>query len=79
MGSIGAALVVGIRHHGLLLPILVMPLYIPILIFGTGTVAFASIDQPVLGYYAMMAALLLLSLAFAPIFAGIALRIGVNQ
>lgn len=78
-GAMGAALLVGIRNHGLLLPILIMPLYIPVLIFGTGTLTAASLQQPITGYFAMMAALMLLSFAFAPLLTGIALRIGVNQ
>lgn len=79
LGAIGAALMVGIRNHGLLLPVLIMPLYIPVLIFGTGTLMAASLQQPVMGYFAIMAALMLLSFAFAPLLTGIALRIGVNQ
>lgn len=79
LGAMGAALVVGIRGHGLLLPLLIMPLYIPVLIFGTGTVMAASLHQPLGGYFAMMGALLLLSLATAPFFTSVALRIGVNQ
>ena len=78
LGSIGAALVVGIRSNGLLLPILIMPFYIPVLIFGTG-IMMAAGTQPLIGYYAIMAALMLFSLAFAPLLAGLALRIGVNQ
>ena len=79
LGAIGAALVVGIRSHGLLLPVLIMPLYIPILIFGTGTVITASNHHTLSGYYAIMGAVALISLAFAPLLTGIALRIGVNQ
>jgi heme exporter protein B len=79
LGAIGSALIVGIRSHGLLLPILIMPLYIPILIFGTGTIIAASLNQPVSAYYAIMGALMLISLAFAPWLTGVALRIGVNQ
>ncbi|MCD6038783.1 MAG: heme exporter protein CcmB [Gammaproteobacteria bacterium] len=79
LGAIGAALVVGIRSHGLLLPILIMPLYVPVLIFGTGALMAASLNQPINGYLAIMAVLLLLSLAFAPFLTGMALRIGVNQ
>lgn len=79
LGAIGAALMVGIRNHGLLLPILIMPLYIPVLIFGTGMLAAASIQQPIMGYLAILAALMLLSMAFAPFLTSIALRIGVNQ
>jgi heme exporter protein B len=79
LGAIGAALIVGIRSHGLLLPILIMPLYIPILIFGAGTITAAAAGQPISGYFAIMGAILLLSVAFAPLLTGIALRIGVNQ
>jgi heme exporter protein B len=79
LGAIGSALTVGIRGHGLLLPILIMPLYIPILIFGTGTIMAANNHYPNMGYFAIMGALLLLSLAFAPLFTGMALRIGANQ
>ena len=79
LGAIGAALTVGIRTHGLLLPILIMPLYIPVLIFGTGTMLAASLHQPVGAYIAIMGALMLLSLTFAPLLTGMALRIGANQ
>ncbi len=78
-GAIGAALTVGIRNHGLLLPILIMPLYIPVLIFGTETITAAALLQPLMGYFAMMAALMLLCFAFTPLLTAIALRIGVNQ
>jgi heme exporter protein B len=79
LGAIGAALVVGVRHHGLLLPILIMPLYIPVLIFGTGTIIAANANMPVNAYFAVMGAFILLSLAFAPLLTGLALRVGVNQ
>lgn len=79
LGGIGAALIVGIRHQSLLLPILIMPLYIPVLIFGTGTIMAANANLPIDGYFAIMGALILVSLAFAPLLTGLALRIGVNQ
>jgi heme exporter protein B len=79
LGGIGAALLVGVRQHGLLLPVLIMPLYIPVLIFGTGTLLAASSGLPISAYYAIMGALILITLAFAPLFTAIALRIGVNQ
>lgn len=79
LGAIGSALIIGIRGHGLLLPVLIMPLYIPILIFGTGTMLAASHNQPINGDLALMGALLLVSLAFAPFLTSVALRIGVNQ
>lgn len=79
LGSIGAALIVGVRQHGLLLPILIMPLYIPVLIFGTGTLVAAANGEALTGYFAILTALMLLSFAFAPLLTSIALRIGVNQ
>lgn len=79
LGAVGAGLMVGIRNHGLLLPVLIMPLYIPVLIFGTGTLLAAAANLPINGYFAIMGAFILLSLAFAPLLTGLALRIGVNQ
>lgn len=79
LGAIGSALTVGIRHSGLLLPILILPLYIPILIFGTGALLAASHLQPLSAYFAMMGALILISLSFAPSLTSAALRIGVHQ
>lgn len=79
LGAVGAALVVGIRNHGLLLPVLIMPLYIPVLIFGTGTIMAANAHLPTNAYFAILGALTLFSLAFAPLLTGVALRIGVNQ
>jgi heme exporter protein B len=79
LGAIGAGLLVGVHHHGLLLPVLIMPLYIPVLIFGTGTMLAATANLPLNGNFAMMGALLLGSLAFAPLLTGLALQTGVNQ
>jgi heme exporter protein B len=79
LGAVGAALVISVGQNSLLLPILIMPLYIPVLIFGTSTVTAATIAAPLGGYFAILAALSLLSLAFAPLLTSIALRIGVTQ
>jgi len=79
LGAIGSGLIVGIRAHGLLLPILIMPFYIPVLIFGTSSLIAVAQNQPLSAYYAIMGALLLLSLAFAPLFTAFALKIGVDQ
>lgn len=78
-GAIGAGLTIGIRGHGLLLPVLIMPLYIPILIFGTSAVITAHSLYPISGYFAIMSAILLFSLAFSPLLTSMALRTGVNQ
>jgi heme exporter protein B len=79
LGGIGAALLIGVKQQGLLLPILIMPLYIPVLIFGTGTLLGVAASQPVGGYYAIMGALILVTLAFTPLFTSLALRVGVSQ
>lgn len=79
LGAIGSALIVGIRGHGLLLPVLIMPLYIPVLIFGSGTIMAATNHQALNGYFAIMGAFTLFSLAFAPLLTSVALRIGVDQ
>jgi heme exporter protein B len=79
MGAIGAALTVNLRQQSLLLPVLILPLYIPVLIFGTQAVMSASSNLPVSADLALMAALSLLSVAFAPLFTSLALRTGANQ
>lgn len=79
IGAIGAALTVGIRTPGLLLPILIMPLYVPILIFGTSAMVAASQHLPVNAYFAILGAFILLSMSFAPWLTASALRLGVYQ
>ncbi|MDX1900780.1 MAG: heme ABC exporter ATP-binding protein CcmA [Gammaproteobacteria bacterium] len=79
IGSLGAAIVAGIRGHGLLLPILIMPFYIPVLIFGTNMVLAYSQQQPISAYIAILIALTLLSATFTPLFTQLALKTGVNQ
>ena len=75
IGAIGAAVTVGVRRGGLLLAILVLPLYIPTLIFGARAVENALLalsPWPALG---LLGALTLFSAALAPFAAGAALRI----
>jgi len=79
IGSIGAALTLGLRSAGTLLSLLIIPLYIPVLIFGTGTVAAASEGAPVGAYLALMSAFLVLALTLAPFAAAAALRISLSN
>ncbi len=78
IGSIGAALTVGLRGSGVLISLLVLPLYIPVLIFGAGAVD-ASITglspQPNLS---LLGAVTVLSLTFAPWATSAALRISLE-
>ena len=79
IGAIGAALTVGLRSGGVLISLLILPLYIPILIFGTGTVQAASNMLPIDGYIALMGAIFALSLTLSPIAAAAALRISLSN
>jgi len=79
MGAIGAALTVGLRKGGVLISLLVLPLYIPVLIFGAGTVQAGAMGLPIQGYLALLAAILVFSLMFAPFAIAAALKISVRS
>jgi len=79
IGAIGAALTVGLRVGGVLISLLILPLYIPVLIFGTGTVQAAANMLPIDGYIALMGAIFALSLTMSPLAAAAALRISLSN
>ncbi len=74
VGAIGAALTLGARRAGALLPLLVLPLYIPVLIFGVAAVEAAAGGLPPQPHLLLLAGLLLGALALAPWAAAAALR-----
>ncbi len=78
VGAIGAALTVGLRKGGVLISLLVLPLYIPLLIFGSAAVQAAVTGLPLGGYLAILGAMLSLGLVMAPLAIGAALRISVS-
>lgn len=78
IGAIGAALTLKLRHGGMLLALIVLPLYIPILIFGASAVASASVGINATGQLAWLGALLILGLCLAPVTIAAALRIGAS-
>lgn len=78
VGSVGVALIVGLRRGGMLLSLLVLPLYVPILIFGAGAVEASASGLPATGQLLFLTALLVLSLSLAPLAAAAALRISVE-
>lgn len=78
VGAIGAALTVGLRKGGVLISLLVLPLYIPVLIFGSGAVQAAITGIPLGGYLALLGAMLALGLIMAPLAISAALRISVS-
>lgn len=78
IGAIGAALTVGLSRGGVLLSLLVLPLYIPVLIFGAGAVQAAIFGDGVLAHLSILGALLALALIFAPLAIAASLRISIN-
>ena len=74
IGAFGAALTVGLKRGGLLLSLLVLPLYIPTLIYGADSVARAATDQPTTTPLMMVAAITLGCIALLPFAAAAALR-----
>lgn len=79
IGAIGAALTVGLRKGGLLISLLVLPLYIPVLIFGASSVQAASMGLPIQAYLALLAAMLVLSAVLAPFAIVAGLKISVRS
>ncbi|MGB1239829.1 MAG: heme exporter protein CcmB [Pseudomonadales bacterium] len=79
IGAIAAALTVSLKKGGVLISLLVMPLYIPVLIFGASSVQAASQGLPVSAYLAILGALFLLSLVLAPFAIAASLRISVSS
>jgi heme exporter protein B len=75
IGAIGAALTVGVRRGGVLLSLLVLPLYIPILIFGVGAVDAAVGGLTERPHLLVLAAMLFASIALCPWAAAAALRL----
>ena len=78
IGSIGAALTLGIRGSGVLIAILVLPLYIPVLVFGAGAVNAVSIGMSPDGALSLLGAVLAMALVFAPLASAAALRIALE-
>ena len=78
IGAIGAALTLGVRGSGLLIAVLVLPLYIPVLIFGTGAVTASQAGMSAEANLSLLAASSLLALILAPLATATALRVAVE-
>ena len=78
IGAIGAALTLGLRGGGVLVSLLVLPLCIPVLIFGTGAVAAVTDGMSAAANLSLLGAFLLMSLLFTPWVAAQALRISME-
>jgi len=78
ISAIGAALTVGLRRGGVLVPLITLPMHIPVLIFATASVQASLSGLPVTGYLALLGAFLILALCLAPLAAAAALRLAVS-
>ncbi len=78
IGAIGVALTVGLRRGGMILSLLVLPLYIPVLIFASNAVDMAATGMPVSAQLNILASIFFLSLVLAPIPTASALKMSIN-
>lgn len=75
IGAIGAALTLGLRGGGVLLSLLVLPLYVPVLIIGAGTVDVVAAGLGAQAHFLVLSAFLVIAAVFAPWAVAAALRI----
>lgn len=78
IGSIGASLVVGVQNSGMLLSLLILPLYIPILIFATSAVSQSQSNLPIDGQLYFLGFILILSLLITPFLSALSLKISLE-
>ena len=78
IGAIGASLIVGIKNSGMLLSLLILPLYIPILIFATSAVSQAQFDLSISGQLYFLVTILLISIMASPFVSALALKVSLE-
>lgn len=78
VGAIGVALTVGLHRGGVLLALLLIPIFIPLLIFATSAIESASMLLPYHPQLAIIAALLLFSVALSPMAIAYSLKVSQN-
>lgn len=78
LGAVVAALTIGMRRSGILLALLALPLYVPVLVFGAGSVAIAAQGHDASGGLLLLGAGLAVTLVLAPVAAAAAIRIALN-
>ncbi|WP_313304292.1 heme exporter protein CcmB [Stutzerimonas balearica] len=79
LGAVGAALTVGLKRGGLLLALLILPLYIPVLILGSGALQAALQGLPAAGHLLWLASLTALAVTLTPFAIAAGLRISVGE
>jgi len=78
IGGVGAALTLGVRNGGVLIAVLILPLFIPVLVFGAGAINSVSIGMSASGGLSLLGAMLAFSLVFSPLAISIALKIALE-
>lgn len=78
IGATGAALTVGLQSRAILLILIILPLYVPLLIFGAGAGNDALLNLPVVSQLGFLAAIFILALTFCPMAIAASLRIGMD-
>lgn len=78
LGAVVAALTVGMRRSGILVALLALPLYVPVLVFGAGSVAAAAQGLDPVGALLLLGAGLAVALVLAPLAAAAAIRIALS-
>lgn len=78
IGAVGVALTVGLRRGGIILSLLVLPLYVPVLIFASNAVETAAAGIPVTAQISILGAMLALALSLAPLATAASLRISLS-
>lgn len=78
IGAIGAALTLGLRGGGVLVALLVLPLFVPVLIFGAGAVEATVSGLGAEGHLSLLGAVLVLSMLLGPLAAAMALRVSME-
>ena len=78
IGSVGVALTVGLRRGGVILSLLILPLYVPVLIFATDAVKTAIVGIPTTAQLSILSAMLVGSLVLAPMATAASLRISLS-
>lgn len=78
LGGIARALTLGLRHSGLLIVLIILPFYIPVLIFASSAVNLASMGLPANGPLAWLSVLMVLSVSLSPFLINKILRLGIG-
>ncbi|MEA3411342.1 MAG: heme exporter protein CcmB [Pseudomonadota bacterium] len=78
IGAVGVALTVGLRQGGIILSLLVLPLYVPVLIFATNAVGTTIAGIPVTAQIYILSAMLVLAVSLAPLATAASLRVSLS-